>query len=138
MSTCARSYLRGHSLCTRTVSYCVESEGISNCHVVLPSVSAVFCFFFSSRRRHTRYWRDWSSDVCLPISMGLALGIDYSLFIVSRLREERHHGASTRQAILTVAETATRAVVFSGIAFVLAMLGMFLMQIGRASCRERV
>src|SRR3712207_7548879 len=25
--------------------------------------SAMF-FFFSSRRRHTRYWRDWSSDVC--------------------------------------------------------------------------
>src|ERR1035437_10716056 len=24
----------------------------------------VFCFFFSSRRRQTRYWRDWSSDVC--------------------------------------------------------------------------
>src|SRR3712207_8056067 len=24
----------------------------------------VFSFFFSSRRRHTRYWRDWSSDVC--------------------------------------------------------------------------
>src|SRR5215217_1311438 len=24
----------------------------------------VGCFFFSSRRRHTRYWRDWSSDVC--------------------------------------------------------------------------
>src|SRR3712207_509466 len=23
-----------------------------------------FCCFFSSRRRHTRYWRDWSSDVC--------------------------------------------------------------------------
>src|SRR3712207_8482969 len=23
-----------------------------------------FTFFFSSRRRHTRYWRDWSSDVC--------------------------------------------------------------------------
>src|SRR5438445_3817214 len=26
-------------------------------------VASVF-FFFSSRRRHTRYWRDWSSDVC--------------------------------------------------------------------------
>src|SRR3712207_9017038 len=28
-------------------------------------------FFFSSRRRHTRYWRDWSSDVCssdLPLA----------------------------------------------------------------------
>src|SRR5258707_14288307 len=30
----------------------------------------IICFFFSSRRRHTRYWRDWSSDVCssdLPV-----------------------------------------------------------------------
>src|SRR3712207_2416814 len=25
---------------------------------------AIRVFFFSSRRRHTRYWRDWSSDVC--------------------------------------------------------------------------
>src|SRR5882757_11113775 len=25
---------------------------------------ALMVFFFSSRRRHTRYWRDWSSDVC--------------------------------------------------------------------------
>src|SRR3712207_7971647 len=24
----------------------------------------MICFFFSSRRRHTRYWRDWISDVC--------------------------------------------------------------------------
>src|SRR5215216_3675724 len=60
------------------------------------------------------------------VAMGLALGIDYSLFIVSRLREERHRGAGTRQAILTVASTATRAVVFSGTAFTLAMLGMLL------------
>src|SRR5258707_15818897 len=27
-------------------------------------VSICLFFFFSSRRRHTRYWRDWSSDVC--------------------------------------------------------------------------
>src|SRR3712207_7977583 len=26
--------------------------------------SMICFFFFSSRRRHTRYWRDWSSDVC--------------------------------------------------------------------------
>src|SRR3712207_9443527 len=25
---------------------------------------SALCVFFSSRRRHTRYWRDWSSDVC--------------------------------------------------------------------------
>src|SRR3712207_4000202 len=27
-------------------------------------IVCIFIFFFSSRRRHTRYWRDWSSDVC--------------------------------------------------------------------------
>jgi RND superfamily putative drug exporter len=60
----------------------------------------------------------------MVVAMGLALGIDYSLFIVSRLREERHRGRTTREAILIVASTATRAVVFSGTAFTLAMVGM--------------
>src|SRR3712207_8846929 len=27
-------------------------------------IHSISIFFFSSRRRHTRYWRDWSSDVC--------------------------------------------------------------------------
>src|SRR3712207_7950841 len=38
-------------------------------------------FFFSSRRRHTRYWRDWSSDVCssdLEAFVHGALCISYS------------------------------------------------------------
>ena len=60
------------------------------------------------------------------VAMGLALGIDYSLFIVSRLREERVKGLPHREAILNVASTATRAVVLSGTAFSLALLGMFL------------
>ena len=60
------------------------------------------------------------------VAMGLALGIDYSLFIVSRLREERGKGLSHREAILNVSSTATRAVVLSGTAFSLALLGMFL------------
>src|SRR3712207_8050169 len=33
------------------------------CYVTVVECLSVF-FFFSSRRRHTRYWRDWSSDVC--------------------------------------------------------------------------
>src|SRR3712207_7575018 len=38
--------------------------------------SMFICFFFSSRRRHTRYWRDWSSDVCSSDLMnGLALQV---------------------------------------------------------------
>jgi putative drug exporter of the RND superfamily len=60
------------------------------------------------------------------VAMGLALGIDYSLFIVSRLREERAKDLPHREAILNVASTATRAVVLSGTAFTLALLGMFL------------
>ena len=64
--------------------------------------------------------------VNMVVAMGLALGIDYSLFIVSRLREERHRGKATREAILTVASTATRAVLFSGTAFALAMIAMLL------------
>src|SRR3712207_8378593 len=30
----------------------------------MSSLCMLVFFFFSSRRRHTRYWRDWSSDVC--------------------------------------------------------------------------
>jgi len=58
--------------------------------------------------------------------MGLALGIDYSLFVVSRFREERRLGSERLDAIATVGATTSRAVLFSGSAFVLAMLGMVL------------
>jgi uncharacterized membrane protein YdfJ with MMPL/SSD domain len=60
------------------------------------------------------------------IGMGLALGIDYSLFTLSRYREERLQGREKPDAIATAGATAGRAVLFSGIAFVLAMLGLLL------------
>jgi len=56
--------------------------------------------------------------------MGLALGIDYSLFILSRFREERSQGKEKLQAIEMAGATASRAVLFSGLAFVLAMFGL--------------
>jgi putative drug exporter of the RND superfamily len=58
--------------------------------------------------------------------MGLALGIDYSLFILSRFREERAHGREKQDAIAATAGTASRAVLFSGLAFTLAMVGLLL------------
>jgi putative drug exporter of the RND superfamily len=58
--------------------------------------------------------------------MGLALGIDYSLFVVSRYREERGHRSGELAAIETAGATASRAVLFSGSIFVVAMLGMLL------------
>ena len=58
--------------------------------------------------------------------MGLALGIDYSLFVVSRFREERGRGLEKHAAIAATGGTASRAVVVSGTAFVVAMFGMLL------------
>jgi uncharacterized membrane protein YdfJ with MMPL/SSD domain len=58
--------------------------------------------------------------------MGLALGIDYSLFVLSRFRHERRHGRERAAAIAAVGATASRAVLFSGIAFTLAMIGLLL------------
>ena len=58
--------------------------------------------------------------------MGLALGIDYSLFIISRFREERASGFDKETAIQRTAATANRAVLFSGTTFVVALFGMFL------------
>jgi uncharacterized membrane protein YdfJ with MMPL/SSD domain len=60
------------------------------------------------------------------IGMGLALGIDYSLFTLSRYREERLQGREKPDAIATSGATAGRAVLFSGFAFVLAMFGLLL------------
>jgi RND superfamily putative drug exporter len=58
--------------------------------------------------------------------MGLALGIDYSLFVVSRYREERIRGHEKDAAIAVAGATASRAVLFSGSTFVIALFGMLL------------
>jgi uncharacterized membrane protein YdfJ with MMPL/SSD domain len=58
--------------------------------------------------------------------MGLALGIDYSLFVVSRYREERAGGLPEHESIAAASATASRAVLFSGSVFVIALTGMLL------------
>jgi uncharacterized membrane protein YdfJ with MMPL/SSD domain len=58
--------------------------------------------------------------------MGLALGIDYALFVISRYREERGRGREPDDAIVATGATASRAVLFSGTAFVIAMFGLLL------------
>jgi RND superfamily putative drug exporter len=59
--------------------------------------------------------------------IGLAVGIDYSLFIIARYREERRKGFEPYGAISAAGATASRAVFFSGLTVVLALLGMFIM-----------
>jgi RND superfamily putative drug exporter len=58
--------------------------------------------------------------------IGLAMGIDYSLFVVSRYREERAAGKEKVEAITRAGSTATRSVVFSAMAVLLALGGLFL------------
>lgn len=70
---------------------------------------------------------DLSYFVVNMITMiGLAVGIDYALFVVERYREERRHGVEKMRAIETAGATASKAVLFSGITVVLALTGMFL------------
>ena len=59
--------------------------------------------------------------------IGLAVGIDYSLFIVSRYREERAEGLDKLDAIARTGATATRAVFFSGLTVIVALTGMLLL-----------
>ena len=71
----------------------------------------------------------WRFSFFVPnlISMlGLAVGIDYSLFIVSRYREERRRGRDNLDAIAMSGATANRAVFFSGMTVVVALAGMLL------------
>ena len=59
-------------------------------------------------------------------AMGLALGIDYSLFVLSRYREERQAGRDKIDAIVATGGTSSKAVLFSGSSFVVALLGLLL------------
>ena len=58
--------------------------------------------------------------------IGLAVGVDYSLFYVKREREERAAGRSESAALEAAAATSGRAVLVSGLTVIIAMAGMFL------------
>jgi RND superfamily putative drug exporter len=92
---------------------------------VLLALSAVATAIgFAALVSHLFPVSDTLSSVILLI--GMAVGVDYSLFYVRRSREERAKGADRRQAIDIAAATSGRAVVVSGIAVVVAMAGLLL------------
>ena len=66
---------------------------------------------------------DFSSELALMI--GLGVGVDYALFIVTRYREiYRENGGNVRAAVSLAMNTAGRAVIFAGITVVIALMGM--------------
>src|SRR3712207_8124739 len=88
-------------------------------------------FFFSSRRRHTRYWRDWSSDVCSSDLEPLKVltkrwDVPDGHTVEGYVRTGGYAGL--RKALDMAPSTVMQEVKDSGLRG----------QIGRASCRERV
>src|SRR5205823_8251935 len=61
----------------------------------------------------------------LAVMIGLGVGIDYSLFIVTRFRENYANGGGVDSAIVAAMDTAGRAVFFAGVTVIIALLGMF-------------
>jgi RND superfamily putative drug exporter len=61
----------------------------------------------------------------LAVMIGLGVGIDYALFIVTRFRENARAGMDVREATIAAMDTAGRAVLFAGLTVIIALLGMF-------------
>lgn len=59
--------------------------------------------------------------------IGIGVGIDYALFIVTRFRQGLHDGMDPEAAVVTAVTTSGRAVLFAGTTVVIALMGMFVM-----------
>lgn len=65
----------------------------------------------------------------LSVMIGLGVGIDYALFIITRFRQGLRQNVEPREAVITAMDTAGRAVLFAGITVMIALLGLFLVGI---------
>ena len=63
----------------------------------------------------------------LGVMIGLGVGIDYALFIVTRFREQLHLGHTVEESVAIAIDTSGRAVTFAGLTVVISLLGMLLM-----------
>jgi RND superfamily putative drug exporter len=63
------------------------------------------------------------------IMIGLGVGIDYALFIVTRYRENLHKGHNIRESIAIALDTAGRAVIFAGTTVVISIISMIVMRL---------
>jgi putative drug exporter of the RND superfamily len=86
--------------------------------IALGSAIAVISLF-----SHVMNVASFSSELSLLI--GLGVGIDYALFIVTRYRQGLQRGKEKEQAIVDAVDTSGRAVMFAGITVCIALLGMF-------------
>ena len=69
---------------------------------------------------------DSGTTSSMILLMGMAVGVDYSLFFVRRAREESRRGASRLDAVEIAAETSGHSVLVSGMAVIVSMVGLYL------------
>ncbi|MEZ4625345.1 MAG: MMPL family transporter [Thermomicrobiales bacterium] len=69
----------------------------------------------------------------IGVMIGLGVGIDYALFIVTRYREQLHSGHTVEESVTIAIDTSGRAVAFAGLTVVISLLGMLLIGIGFVS-----
>src|SRR5690606_39300247 len=93
-------------------------------------------FFFSSRRRHTRFSRDWSSDVCSSDLMGAGDPAPGLHFAPGEASEAGRHRVLVEAVDDTLRERLAAAE--GEVATAAALVEESRAEIGRASCRERV
>jgi RND superfamily putative drug exporter len=70
-----------------------------------------------------------ATAITLPGMLGLAVGIDYSLFILTRFKAELRGGRSVTDAVGRATGTAGTAVVFAGLTVIIALVGLWITQI---------
>jgi len=103
----------------------VFGSAVSGLVPILVGLTAVFATFGLVSLPSQLVPMDASvNEVILLI--GLAVGVDYSLFYLRRARDERRAGRSERAALEAAAATSGRAVLISGITVIIAMAGMLL------------
>ncbi|MCD5348572.1 MMPL family transporter [Kineosporia mesophila] len=72
----------------------------------------------------SRWYEVDQNTQSIVLLIGLAVGVDYALFVIRRSRQERAHGLAVRDTIRVAGLTAGRAVIISGITVVVSMAGM--------------
>ena len=97
----------------------------------LPIVTALFALGVGvsliSLGSHLLNTAEFSTQ--LAVMIGLGVGIDYALFILTRFRQGLHDGLEPRAAAIQAVDTAGRAVLFAGITVIISLMGMLLLGI---------
>jgi RND superfamily putative drug exporter len=95
----------------------------------LPLITALFALGvgLSLVALGTHVFNTANFAIILAAMIGLGVGIDYALFILTRFRNGLDEGMEKRDAAIAAVDTAGRAVLFAGITVIISLLGMFLL-----------